>query len=166
MTIKEFSDEFLPYLAASFRRGEMEFHSLVDIDTWKKVFPDTWEFPHDFVWHQIKLNSFVLDDGSGLIVFSLPEPLYSGAKKFIGLRFNNNNRDLLYYVLTRPKIYDDPWEIQQYSFGQKKFVFDFMIDGTSSLRDFKNTINAHKFAAPRSLFDIFKGMIKDTVQMQ
>lgn len=166
MTIQEFSDIFLPTLSLQYKRGKMDLHALVDIETWKSVFPDTCEGYHDFLWYQIKLNAFALSDGTGLIVYSLPEPQKSGGRKFIGLRLDNKTRDLYYYVLVRPRFYDSEWEIQQYSFSNKKFLFDFFINGTHSLRDFVNTINAHKPEVPKSLFEVFIEKVKDTVQMQ
>ena len=166
MTIQEFSDIFLPTLSLQYKRGKLDLHALVDIETWKSVFPDTREGYHDFLWYQIKLNSFALSDGTALIVYSLPEPQKSVERKFIGLRFDNKTRDLYYYVLVRPRFYDSEWEIQQYSFSNKKFLFDFFINGTHSLRDFVNTINLHKPEVPKSLFEVFIEKVKDTVQMQ
>jgi len=166
MTIKEFSDIFLPTLAYQYKNGELDFHALVDIDTWKNIFPDNRSVYHDFLWYQIKLNSFSLKDGSGLIVFSLPEPNKAEERKFIGIRFDNISRNLLYYVLVRPRFYDATWEIHQYSFTSRKFIFDCMNNGTSSLRDFKNTIDSRDFEPAKGLIDIFKSKIKETFQMQ
>ena len=166
MTIQEFTDNFLPTLSLKYKRGEMDLHALVDIETWRKVFPDNREVYHDFLWYQIKLNSFALKDGTGLIVYSLPEPNKTGERKFIGIRFDNKSRDLSYYVLERPRFYDATWEIYQYSFANHKYVFDYMINGTHSLRDFVNTIDAHKAEMPKGLFDYFKEKIKESFQMQ
>ena len=166
MTIQEFTDNFLPTLSLKYKKGELDLHALVDVDTWRKVFPDNRDSYHDFLWYQIKLNSFALKDGTGLIVYSLPEPSKTGERKFIGIRFDNKSRDLFYYVLVRPRFYDSTWEIFQYSFANRKYVFDFMINGTHSLRDFVNTIDANKAEMPKGLFDYFKDKIKETFQMQ
>lgn len=166
MTIREFSDIFLPTLAYRYKNYEMDFHSLVDVDTWKNIFPDSRTTYHDFLWYQIKLNSFTLSDGSGLIVYSLPEPNKASERKFIGIRFDNKTRNLLYYVLVRPKYYDATWEIHQYSFSSKKFIFECMINGTSSLRDFRNTIDSREFEQAKGFVEILKGKIKETFQMQ
>ena len=166
MTIREFSDDFLPTLTYKYKKGELELHALVDMETWRQVFPDNREAKHDFLWYQIKLNSFALKDGTGLIVYSLPEPNKADERKFIGIRFDNKTRESNYYVLVRPRFYDSTWEIQQYSFANHKYVFDYMINGTHSLRDFVNTINSHNAEMPKGLFDMFKDRIKETLQMQ
>lgn len=166
MTIKEFTDIFLPTLIQDYNSGHIDFHGLLDVDTWRRVFPDNRNVPHDFLWYQIKLNAFLLKDGTGLIVYSLLEPNIAGERKFIGIRFDNKSRDVHYYILVRPRFYDSPWEIYQYSFSSRKYVFDFVINGTHSLRDFVNTIGSHEPVMPKGLMDLFKGKIKETFGMQ
>ena len=166
MTIKEFTDIFLPSLVQLYKNGQLDFHALLDMDIWRKIYPDSREEPHDFLWYQIKLNAFALKDGTGLIVYSLLEPNMSGERKFIGIRFDNKSRDVHYYILVRPRFYDSPWEIFQYSFASRKFVFDYVINGTHSLRDFVNTIGSHEAAMPKGLIELFKGKIRETFGMQ
>lgn len=166
MTVQDFTDSFLPTLSQLYLDGELDLHALVDLDTWNKVFPDNMETRNNLLWYQIKLNAFVLQDGTGLIVYSLMEPTVSGQRKFIGIRFDNKKRDLHYYILVRPRYYDSPWEIYQYSFPTKKYVFDFLIDGTHSLRDFVNTIGMHEPTLPKSFVGLFKEKLRETFGMQ
>ena len=166
MTIQEFSDVILPTLSQMYMDGNMGFHSLVDIDTWSKVFPDANNKSKDFFWYQIKINSFSLKDNMGLIVFTLPEPKKTGDRKFIGIRFDNKTRRIYYYILQRPKFYDNTWEIMQFSFKEKKFVFECLINGTHSMRNFVNTLSHRKAELPRGLFDIVKDVFTGSFQMQ
>ena len=156
MTIQEFANIFLPTLTQKYMKRELGFFSLVDIDTWSKVFPDSPKGTNNFLWYQIKLNSFYLNDQTGLIVYSLPEPQKSGERKFIGIRFDNKSKSAYYYILQRPRYYDNVWEIYQYSFANKKFVFECLINGTHSLRDFVNTLNHRKAEQPKGLLDVVK----------
>lgn len=149
MNIQEFADCFLPTLVQKYNKGELGLHALVDLETWRSVFPDDKYNIKDFHWYQIKLNSFALKDGTGLIVYTLPEPHKAGGRKFIGIRFDNKTRVVNYYVLVRPRFYDSTWEILQYSFAEKKFLFDYVVNGTHSLRDFVNTIDSHKAELPK-----------------
>lgn len=166
MTIQEFTDIFLPTLSTKYQNGELSIFSLVDMDTWSKVFPDTDKGTKDFLWYQIKLNCFNLKDNTGLIVYSLPEPNKAGERKFIGIRFDNKTRAINYYILQRPRFYDSTWEIYQYSFSNKKYIFECVINGTHSLRDFVNTINHRKAELPKGFLDMMKSALSNSLQMQ
>lgn len=166
MTIQEFTDIFLPTLSSKYMNGELALYSLVDIDTWSKVFPDSQNESKDFLWYQIKLNSFYLKDNSGLIVYSLPEPNRAGERKFIGIRFDNKKHKVNYYILQRPRFYDSTWEIYQYSFASNKYIFECVINGTHSLRDFVNTINHRKAEVPKGFIETLKDTFLNSLQMQ
>lgn len=161
MTYREFTDEFLPTLAALYRMQEANFdlHSLVDLDLWQRVFPCKPGVVDQIQWYAIKRDAFVLDDATGslLITFSLPEPQHANDAKFAAMRINRGTHELQYYTLRRPTYIDDPWDINQYSFEKKKEVFAQKLQATDSLREFKSAISRLPNSEPqdRSIKEIF-----------
>lgn len=142
MNYKEFTQIFLPQLASEYRDGTLPFHALVDVDLWRQVFPDFNAKPGQVQWYTVKLNAFQLnDEGENLLLtFTLPERREEKEAKFIGMRINNMAHTLRFYLLRRPSVVDEPWEIFQYNFDLKKEIFVRKMDSTDSLREFKNNI--------------------------
>lgn len=161
MTYHEFTDNFILTLAKKYRNNEMPLHALVDIDLWRKVLPDNVSQDNNFHWYNIKLNAFMLEDElrSMLIVYSIPIFNRQNEIKFIGLRFDNNRKRLLYYSLRRPKYNDEAWEIFQYDFEHNEQVFINKIKGTDSLREFRNNIETISFREPSILNRILTHVI-------
>ncbi len=172
MNISEFTDIFLPHLLSDYVDGDLPFHALVDTDLWKQVFPETnntTEAP-GILWYQIQLNSFSLQDGSLLLTYTLPEPSHVGQPKFAGIRINRESREAVYYVLYKPKFYDDQWDIMYLPLpqGKQKMKMEFKckIDGTSSLRNFVFTVQQQKFSSEdygTTLMELFKRRLKDAI---
>ena len=175
MNITEFTDIFLPNLLALYIDGELPFHSLVDTDLWKQVFPETTNTDNkpNILWYQIQLNSFALQDGTLLLTYTLPEPSQANQPKFVGIRLNRETNEAVYYVLYKPKFYDDQWDIWYLPLpqGQQKMKLEFKckIDGTSSLRNFVFTVQQLNFSSEdygTTLMDIFKRRLKDAISTQ
>lgn len=175
MNISEFTDIFLPNLLASYIDGELPFHSLVDTELWKQIFPETLNAngKPGILWYQIQLNSFALQDGTLLLTFTLPEPSQVNCPKFAGIRLNRQTNEAVYYVLYKPKFYDDQWDIFYLPLpqGRQKMKMEFKckIDGTSSLRNFVFTVQQLKFSSEdygTTLMDLFKRRIKDAITPQ
>lgn len=166
MTYREFTDEFLPTLANLYRMQEanFDFHSLVDLDLWQRVFPSKLGVADQIQWYAIKRNAFVLDDtvGSLLITYSLPEPQHANDAKFAAMRIDRDTHKLQYYTLRRPAYIDDPWDINQYSFEKKKEIFAQKLQATDSLREFKCAISRLPISEPkdRSFKDFFTQTIR------
>lgn len=175
MNISEFTDIFLPHLLAEHIAGELPFHALVDTDLWKQVFPETNNVNEKpgILWYQIQLNSFSLQDGTLLLTYTLPEPSQVGQPKFAGIRLNRATNEAVYYVLYKPKFYDDQWDIMYLPLpqGQQKMKMEFKckIDGTSSLRNFVFTVQQLKFTSEdygTTIMDLFKRRFKDALSTQ
>lgn len=160
MNYSEFSHIFLPQLAKEYREGTLPFHALVDIDLWRQVFPDMNAKPGQVQWYTIKLNAYSLNDDNNslLLTYSLPERREKEEAKFIGLRINNINRTLTYYILRRPSVVDEHWDLYQYNFAQQHEDFVQKIQTTDSLREFRNCIeHLSQTAQPgESLISLFK----------
>lgn len=162
MTYKDFTDKFLLKLARFYRSGEVSLHGLVDIDLWKKVFPDNDAKHGDILWSNVSFNAFTLDDeeNSLLIVYSIPQENEVGRAKFIAMRFDNKRHSLLYYTLRRPKYYDDAWDIFQYDFSSGKNYYIQKIGGTDSLREFKASIEKIEFKENPTLYEKIINIIR------
>lgn len=175
MNISEFTNIFLPHLLSQYIDGDLPFHALVDTDLWKQVFPETnkpGEKP-GILWYQIQLNSFALQDGTLLLTFSLPEPNQANLPKFAGIRLKRETNEAVYYVLYKPKFYDDQWDIHYLPLpqGKEKMKLEFKckIDGTSSLRNFVFTVQQLKFESEdygTTLMDLLKRRVKDALSSQ
>lgn len=147
MTYLEFTDNFMLHLARSYRNNQIQFHALVDTDLWRKILPDTGNDATGFHWYNIKLNAFTLSDkeNSLLIVYSMPVLNKPREVKFIGLRLDSKRSSLLFYTLRRPKYNDEAWDICQYDFDDNTSIFIDKIQGTDSLREFRNNIERIEF---------------------
>ncbi len=175
MNISEFTDIFLPHLLSHYIDGELPFHSLVDVDIWKQVFPeekDVRDSSH-ILWYQIQFNSFELKDGTLLLTYTLPEPSQVNKAKFAGIRLNRATNEAVYYVLYKPKYYDDQWDIWYLPLpqGKQKMKMEFKckIDGTSSLRNFVFTVQQLKFDSEdygTTFMDVLKRRMKDAISSQ
>lgn len=172
MTYDEFTTIFLPQLADHYQKGSLPFHALVDVDLWKRVFPDLNAAPNQVQWYNVKLEAFDLNDREGtlLLTYSLPIRFNKKEAKFIAMRIDNMSHTLSYYILRRPSSVNDYWDIFQYNFATGKEVYVNKLDSTDSLREFRNylaTLPADYVAEeetfiqvikkqfnPRNLFDI------------
>jgi len=163
MNYKEFTQIFLPQLASEYRDGALPFHALVDVDLWRQVFPDFNAVPGQVQWYTVKLNAFSLNDAEQtlLLTYSLPERREKEEAKFIGLRINNMTHSLNYYLLRRPSVVDEAWNLFQYNFTEKKEIFVQKIDCTDSLREFRNFIERlpNEEKTEESIFSLFKRKI-------
>lgn len=163
MNYKEFSQIFLPQLASEYREGTLPFHALVDIDLWRRIFPDFNSEPGQVQWYNVKLNAFSLSDDENtlLLTFSLPERRDKEEAKFIGLRINNMAKTLTFYLLRRPSVVDEAWNLFQYNFTERKEIFVQKMESTDSLREFKNCIERlpNQDKDPDSLFSFIKKKI-------
>lgn len=175
MNISEFTNIFLPNLLSLHIDGELPFHALVDTDLWKQVFPESSTSNEDpgILWYQIQLNSFSLQDGTLLLTYTLPEPGQPNLPKFAGIRLNRQTHEAVYYVLYKPKFYDDQWDIWYLPLpqGKQKMKMEFKckIDGTSSLRNFVFTVQQLQFGSEdygTTLMDLLKRRVKDALTPQ
>ena len=160
MTIKEFTDVFLPNLALQYAEGDMPLHALVDMELWKRLFPDQSQ-PHrpdtaidddQFHWYQIQLACHRLQDETMLLTYTLPQPLLKGEPKFVGIRFmtgQDEGRRVVLYTLRKPNSIYDAWDInyvplpnRQHRTEQK---FHCKIEGTDSLRNFIFTVQQQDY---------------------
>lgn len=158
MTYIEFANHFLPQLATHYIKNQIPFHGLVDFDLWKKVFPDGQQASNPFYWNRIKFNAFILDDDarSLLIVYSIPLQNQPKEAQFIGIRLDNNRKQVNLYALRRPRFYDELWDVFQYNFETHNEVFIDKLKGTNSLREFCVGVQRLPFTANNakpSLFD-------------
>lgn len=150
MKISDFTNIFLPLLAKEYATSHMELHSLVDLELWKQIFPDSINSQEgDFRWYQIRLNCFEMKDHTLLLTYTLPTPITRGEPKFAGIRLNRQTREVHYYVLTKPQSVDDPWDILWAPFPKAsekmKLEFKCKIDGTDSLRNFVLSVQQQEF---------------------
>lgn len=163
MKIKDFTYTFLPTLVEAYLRKELPFSALVDLDIWKELFPyDSTSAGVDLPWSQVKLLAKPLDDGTLILIYSLPEPMDTKIAKFVAVRIDRDSIDsynklskseqksdncpVRYYALVRPLYHDDIWDIMQFDLSNtKRYNLDNMSwymknNGTWSLRAFVNTI--------------------------
>lgn len=144
MTVTEFTDIFLPHLIRLWVNGELPLHGLVDIDTWRQVFPDRGSNPaSQFHWYEIGLTSNMLNDQTMLFTFTLPQPLIKGAPKFAAIRLDPQARDArraTLYTLRKPASIYDQWDIHYVPFpneqNKTEAKFRIKVNGTESLRNF------------------------------
>lgn len=157
MDIVEFTDIFLPNILSLYVDGEMPLHALVDIDTWKRVFPFGPSHPENEIqWYQVQISCNLLKDHTLLFTFTLPEPTSPNETKFAAFRLNPQDKDIthaVYYVLRKPQCVDDDWNIFYLPFpeGRNKRALKFCrkIDGTDSLRNFILTVQQIDFVDQR-----------------
>lgn len=181
MNIIDFTHIFLPQLAADYVEGRIPLHGLVDIDTWRQVFPDSVTPRSDqFHWYQIQLTCNKLQDGTLLFSFVLPHPNKSGEPKFAAFRFSleSHRREVAYYLLQRPAKVDDAWDIHHVhlSADSSSIETQFLtkISGTDSLRNFVYSVQQTAFEPtpdePRkegnSILSYLSRKIKDALTSQ
>jgi len=153
MTIREFTHIFLPHLVSLYVDGELPLHGLVDIDTWRRVFPERNDGPADqILWYQISLTCNHLQDGSLLFSFILPQPQVKGQAKFAAIRLKPQapgEACATYYTLCMPVSIDDDWDIFYLALPvgrqKKELKFYRKIEGTDSLRNFVLTVQQMPF---------------------
>jgi hypothetical protein len=144
MDLNDFSKIFLPNLVSEYVKGNLPLHALVDLDTWKKVFPDKgFKQTKQFPWYQVEFTCNPLKDRTILFSFSLPQPKKYGEAKYAIIRLKpeeHAQRRAVYYILTKPQNYDDHWDIHYLPLplGADKMELKFKqkITGTDSLRNF------------------------------
>lgn len=173
MTISQFTQTFLPQLVRSYADGQLPFHALVDIDLWRRLFPDQQDVAESddrFFWYQIRLNSFELKDRTLLLTYTLPTPMRKGLPKLAGIRLNRSTRQAHYYLLTKPQSVDDAWDIHWLPLpkaaDRMKPEFRCKIDGTDSLRNFVLTVQHLDFTDAdynASLLSSLFRHLKDTI---
>ncbi|MBQ0056694.1 MAG: hypothetical protein KBT20_03460 [Bacteroidales bacterium] len=148
MTYQDFSDRFLLSLVKSYRNKQIPLHALVDTDLWIKIFPNYNNETGQFHWYLIKFNAFTLSDeeGSLLIIYSIPTQNQKKEPKFIGIRLNNNRDQVILYTLRRPEYVGDSWDLYQYDFKKDKNISLGKLYGTDSIREFKNHIERLSFS--------------------
>lgn len=170
MNYKEFTQTFLPSLAKEYREGNLPFHALIDFDLWRRVFPDQAAAPGQVQWYAVKLNAFCLNDEERtlLLTFSIPLLNRRDEVKFVGMRINNKQNTLTYYLLRRPRYNDELWDLFQYDFENNQEIFIQKNNGTDSLREFRNTIELLKNGdtEPVSLFDVIKKGLKEAISIK
>lgn len=168
MNISVFTNEFLPQLVQQYTQETIDFHGLVDIDLWRRLFPtpDSEDKTAEITWSQMRLNAFSLQDGTLLLTYELPNPTQPKQPKFIGIRIDRKSRDARYYVLLRARYYDEPWEIHSIDFttanttGHHDLRFLRMIEGTWSLRNFVLTVQQTQLIESKtSIFQKIKGSL-------
>lgn len=118
MDILLFVDHFLPQIVSGYADGQLPFHSLVDFDLWRRIFPEG-NAEKQFHWYQVSLTCNPLQDGSLLLTFILPEPTASNEPKFAAIRLKpaaNDKRRCIYYTLRKPASVFDQWDIYQLPF--------------------------------------------------
>lgn len=153
MNIQEFSDIFLPHLVILYVDGQLPLHGLVDIDTWRRVFPETEDGPADQIhWYQITITCNHLQDGSLLFSFILPQPQQRGQAKFAAIRLKPQAAGetcATYYTLCKPVSIDDDWDIFYLALPvgrqKKELKFCRKVEGTDSLRNFVLTVQQTPF---------------------
>ena len=162
MTYTDFSNTFLLELTRSYRSGAIPFHGLIDFNLWRRICPDTDCRPNVFSWNKISFNAFTLNDSqkSLLIIYNIPIMYKKNEAEFVGIRFDNNRKQVLYYTLRRPRYNDEAWDIYLYDFDNNSDVILEKIQGTDSLREFKNAIERIPFRDKPTLFERIKTRIQ------
>ncbi len=108
MTLHDFTFKFLPRLVDGYEAGTLPFHSLIDMDTWRKVFPMSED---EVIWFQIRFNAISLRAQTIMLIYQLPDPTRKGDVKYIALIVDRTKRKTTFMMLCRPHYYDEPWVI-------------------------------------------------------
>jgi len=167
MDLNDFSKIFLPNLVSEYVKGTLPLHALVDLDTWKKVFPDKgYKQSKQFPWYQVEFTCNALKDRTILLSFILPQPKKYGEAKYAAIRLNpeeHAQRRAVYYILTKPQNYDDQWDIHYLPLplGADKMELKFKqkITGTDSLRNFVYDVQQIPFDDDSYNKSIIDGML-------
>jgi len=177
MDTNKFSKIFLPNLVSDYVKGTLPLHALVDFDTWKKVFSDKGSHQGNQIqWYQIEFTCNPLKDRTILFSFILPQPTKYGEVKYAAIRLSPEEqmeRRAVYYVLTKPQRYDDPWDIYYLPLpqGQEKMELKFKqkINGTDSLRNFVYDVQQIEFndnSYNKSFLDDVKDLLGNFLKPQ
>lgn len=174
MTITEFAFRFLPQLVNRYRMGDLPFHALVDFDLWKQIFPDQTGLVDqtNLKWYTVQLCAHCMTDDTLLLSFTFPQPTRVGEPKIAGIRLDRTQQTAEYYVLTKPRHYDDDWDIvtplvdnDTASTGDSKTTdakptFRCKILGTDSLRNFVNSVQQRPFPDPLQSGSVMQTLLK------
>lgn len=178
MDIIQFTKIFLPNLASEYAKGTLPLHALVDVDLWKKVFPDgKGTRRSDKVhWQQVEFTCCQLLDHSLLFTFILPQPKRQGEPRFAAFRImlaSQSPRTIVYYLLTKPQSDDDPWDILYLPLplGADKMELKFKqkISGQENLRNFVHDVQQIDFnddSYAKSLFDDLRSIFGNMFRTQ
>lgn len=153
MQFEDFTNIFLPHLIQEYVDGKLPLHALVDLDTWKKVFPVDFSLERtQFHWYQVSFTCNRLQDGTILLTYILPQPEQPKHPYFAAIRLNLNIRSdkhVVYYVLRKPQNVDDQWDIYYIPFpenkGKLELKFRRKIEDASSLRNFIYSVQQLSF---------------------
>jgi len=153
MEILDFTNIFLPNIVSLYVDEQLPLHSLVDIDTWRRVFPeDPNGSPSQIHWYQISLTCNQLQDRTILFSFILPEPTRKGDPKFVAIRLKpeaGGTYRAVYYQLCKPGSIYDQWDIYYLPLPEgkqkKEMKFKCKIQGTDSLRNFVYSVQQLPF---------------------
>jgi len=153
MNISEFTNIFLPHLTSLYVDGLLPLHGLIDIDTWRRVFPDKdVRACNNIKWYQVKITCNPLQDGSMLFTFILPQPSQKGQAKYAAIRLKQQGPGetcATYYTLCKPASIDDDWDLFYLALPvgrqKKEMKFCRKIEGTDSLRNFVLTVQQTPF---------------------
>ena len=153
MEVLDFTNIFLPNIISLYVDGQLPLHSLVDIDTWSRVFPEQPDGPATQIhWKQVALTCNKLRDSTLLFTLILPQPLQKGEPKFLAIRLNpasDQPRRAVLYELCRPASIYDNWDILYLPLPEgadkKALKFKCKVDGTDSLRNFVYTVQQLPF---------------------
>ena len=177
MDTNQFSKIFLPRLVYEYVRGTLPFHALVDIDTWKKVFPNSGSKRDKQIrWDQIEFICTALEDRTLLFTFILPQPKNYGEVKYAAIRLKPEEhtvRRAVYYVLTKPPNNDDSWDISYLPLplGAEKMELKFKqkIIGLTDLCNFVKNVQQIDFnddSYNKTFLDDLRNILGDIFDIQ
>ena len=173
MTKNEFTKVFLPHIIAEYIKGTLPFHALVDLDTWKKVFPDDeLTQKNQIQWHEVVLTCNPLVDGTLLLSFILPRPRNYEEIEYAAIRLNPAEhavRRAVYYVLSKPPRVDDPWDILYLPLSQESESFELKfkkkIRGSDNLCNFVHDVQQIDFNDDSYNWSFIDGLKKYVINM-
>ena len=149
MTFQEFTYIFIPQLAYSYQCGDLPLCVFFDHKLWMDLFPlspDWQQTPGEFLWQRMRFTAHILEDDTLLIVYELPTPSRIGEDKYLGIRVDRKQHDVVVYTLRRPRLLSNPWEIHQLALPEGKAVFHSVMPSTEWEReDFCHAVNRIPF---------------------
>ena len=177
MDTTEFSKIFLPNIVSEYLRGTRPLHALVDIDAWKKVYPNQGHKRGNRIrWNQVEFTCYALQDRTLLLTFILPQPEKYGEVKYVAIRLKPEEHDekqSVIYVLTKPQDPDDKWDISYLPLplGAEKMELKFKqkISGTDNLRNFVQDVQQIDFyddSYNKSFLDDFRDIFSNIFRSQ
>ena len=111
MTVQDFAFRLLPLLVTEYVNRQIEFHGLVDVDTWQKVFPQ--KETDFFGMNKIQFKAIPIRAKTLMLLYILPNPQVQGEVKFVALIINRETRSVKFMTLARPRFYDEAYEIYE-----------------------------------------------------